>query len=31
MLKIKKIFSTFVGVAMAANAFITMPISAFAD
>ena len=31
MLKVKKIFSTFVGVAMAANAFITMPISAFAD
>ena len=27
MLKVKKIFSTFVGVAMAANAFITMPIS----
>ena len=31
MLKVKKMFSAFVGVAMAANAFITMPISAFAD
>lgn len=31
MLKIKKIFSAFVGMAMAANALITMPFSAFAD
>lgn len=31
MSKVKKIFSAFVGMAMAANAFITMPFSAFAD
>lgn len=31
MLKIKRIFSAFVGMAMAANALITMPFSAFAD
>ena len=31
MLKIKKFFSSFVGMAMAANALITMPFSAFAD
>lgn len=31
MLKVKKIFSAFVGMAMAANALITMPFSAFAD
>lgn len=31
MLKVKKIFSAFVGMAMAANVFMTMPFSAFAD
>ncbi|MDE6103705.1 MAG: cellulose binding domain-containing protein, partial [Oscillospiraceae bacterium] len=31
MLNIKKIFSTFIGAAMTANALITMPFSAFAD
>ncbi len=31
MLKVKKIFSAFVGVTMAANVFMTMPFSAFAD
>lgn len=31
MLKVKKIFSAFVGAAMAANVFMTMPFSAFAD
>lgn len=31
MLKVKKIFSVFVGAAMAANVFMTMPFSAFAD
>ena len=31
MLKIKKIFSAFVGMALAANALITIPFSAFAD
>jgi subtilisin family serine protease len=31
MLELKRIFSAFVGVAMAANALITMPFSAFAD
>lgn len=31
MLKLKKMFSAFVGVAMAANVFMTMPFSAFAD
>lgn len=31
MLKIKKIFSALVGTAMAANVFMTMPFSAFAD
>lgn len=31
MLKIKKIFSAFVGAVMAANALVIMPFSAFAD
>ena len=31
MLKIKKIFSAFVGMAITVNALMTMPISAFAD
>lgn len=31
MLKVKKIFSAFVGMAMAANVFMTMPFSSFAD
>lgn len=31
MLKVKKIFSALVGAAMAANVFMTMPFSAFAD
>lgn len=31
MLKVKKIFSAFVGIAMAANVLTTMPFSAFAD
>ncbi|WP_337403244.1 hypothetical protein [Porcipelethomonas sp.] len=31
MLKIKKIFSAFVGMAITVNALMTMPIPAFAD
>lgn len=31
MLKVKKIFSAFIGVAMTANTLMTMPFSAFAD
>ena len=31
MLKVKKMFSTFVGMAMTVNALMTMPFSAFAD